>query len=135
MIKNLTNIVRKCSLKIVLIEKNTNETIICDMKWQIEAISNIIKNAIEHSKENQNIDITLESNKIYNEITITNYDAYIDEQDQKHIFERFYKAKNSKEESIGIGLALSKSIIEKNNGTIKVKSNKEKTQFIIKYNK
>lgn len=117
------------------IEKNTNETIICDMKWQIEAISNIIKNAIEHSKENQNIDITLESNKIYNEITITNYDAYIDEQDQKHIFERFYKAKNSKEESIGIGLALSKSIIEKNNGTIKVKSNKEKTQFIIKYNK
>ena len=89
---------------------------ICDLKWQTEAISNIIKNAIEHSKEDSIIDINLESNKIYNEISITNYDAYIDEEDQKHLFERFYKAKNSKEESVGIGLALSKSIIEKNNG-------------------
>lgn len=115
------------------IENNTNETMICDLKWQTEAISNIIKNAIEHSKENSIIDIKLESNKIYNEISITNYDAYIDEEDQKHLFERFYKAKNSKEESIGIGLALSKSIIEKNNGKISVSSDKEKTTFTIKY--
>ncbi len=117
------------------IENNTNETMICDLKWQTEAISNIIKNAIEHSKENSIIDIKLESNKIYNEISITNYDAYIDEEDQKHLFERFYKAKNSKEESVGIGLALSKSIIEKNNGKINVSSNKEKTTFTIKYSK
>ena len=117
------------------IENNTNETMICDLKWQTEAISNIIKNAIEHSKENSIIDIKLESNKIYNEISITNYDAYIDEEDQKHLFERFYKAKNSKEESVGIGLALSKSIIEKNNGKINVSSNKEKTTFTIKYPK
>lgn len=117
------------------IENNTNETMICDLKWQTEAISNIIKNAIEHSKEDSIIDINLESNKIYNEISITNYDAYIDEEDQKHLFERFYKAKNSKEESVGIGLALSKSIIEKNNGKISVSSDKEKTTFTIKYSK
>ena len=117
------------------IENNTNETMICDLKWQTEAISNIIKNAIEHSKEDSIIDIKSESNKIYNEISITNYDAYIDEQDQKHLFERFYKAKNSKEESVGIGLALSKSIIEKNNGKINVSSDKEKTTFTIKYPK
>lgn len=115
------------------IENNTNETMICDLKWQTEAISNIIKNAIEHSKENSIIDIKSESNKIYNEISITNYDAYIDEEDQKHLFERFYKAKNSKEESVGIGLALSKSIIEKNNGKIYLTSDKEKTTFTIKY--
>ena len=111
----------------------TNTKIICDQKWQTEALSNIIKNAIEHSKENNKIDIKVETNKIYNQITITNYEAYIDEQDQKHIFERFYKAKNAKEESIGIGLALAKSIIEKNNGTINLKSNEKKTDFIIKY--
>lgn len=115
------------------IESTNEETIICDLKWQIEALSNIIKNAIEHSKENSNIDIIINSNKIYNEIKVINYDAYIDEEDQKHIFERFYKAKNRKDESIGIGLALSKSIIEKNNGTIRLKSNKEKTEFSIKY--
>ena len=122
-------------LKNITIEKEitTNENIICDKKWQIEALSNIIKNAIEHSIENTKINIKIETNKIYKQITITNYDAYINEQDQKHIFERFYKAQNSKEESIGIGLALSKKIIEKNNGTIELKSNKEKTQFIIKY--
>ena len=115
------------------IKNNTNETMICDLKWQTEAISNIIKNAIEHSKEDSIIDIKIESNKIYNEISITNYDAYIDEEDQKHLFERFYKAKNSKEESVGIGLALSKSIIEKNNGKIYLTSDKEKTTFTIKY--
>ena len=54
----------------------------------------------------------------------------------KHIFERFYKAKNSSEDSIGIGLSLSKAIIEKNNGYIKVDSELGKgTIFEIKYMK
>jgi signal transduction histidine kinase len=115
------------------IEGAKETEITCDLKWQTEALSNIIKNAIEHSKENSNIDIIINSNKIYNEIKVINYDAYIDEEDQKHIFERFYKAKNRKDDSVGIGLALSKSIIEKDNGTIRLKSNKEKTEFSIKY--
>ena len=115
------------------ISGNLEETIICDMNWQIEAISNIIKNGIEHSKEDSKIDIKTETNNIYTKIEITNYGNKIDEEDQKHIFERFYKGKNSKEDSIGIGLALSKSIIETNNGRISVNSNDKKTSFIIKY--
>ena len=115
------------------ISGNLEETIICDMNWQIEAISNIIKNGIEHSKEGSKIDIKTETNNIYTKIEITNYGNKIDEEDQKHIFERFYKGKNSKEDSIGIGLALSKSIIETNNGRISVNSNDKKTSFIIKY--
>lgn len=115
------------------ISGNLEETIICDMNWQIEAISNIIKNGIEHSKEDSKIDIKTETNNIYTKIEITNYGNKIDEEDQKHIFERFYKGKNSKEDSIGIGLALSKSIIETNNGRISVNSNDNKTSFIIKY--
>ena len=114
------------------ISGNLEETIICDMNWQIEAISNIIKNGIEHSKEDSKIDIKTETNNIYTKIEITNYGNKIDEEDQKHIFERFYKGKNSKEDSIGIGLALSKSIIETNNGRISVNSNDNKTSFIIK---
>lgn len=115
------------------ISGNLEETIICDMNWQIEAISNIIKNGIEHSKEGSKIDIKTETNNIYTKIEITNYGNKIDEEDQKHIFERFYKGKNSKEDSIGIGLALSKSIIETNNGRINVNSNDNKTSFIIKF--
>ena len=115
------------------ISGNLEETIICDMNWQIEAISNIIKNGIEHSKEDSKIDIKTETNNIYTKIEITNYGNKIDEEDQKHIFERFYKGKNSKEDSIGIGLALSKSIIETNNGRISVNSNDKKTSFIIKF--
>lgn len=115
------------------ISGNLEETIICDMNWQVEAISNIIKNGIEHSKEGSKIDIKTETNNVYTKIEITNYGNKIDEEDQKHIFERFYKGKNSKEDSIGIGLALSKSIIETNNGRISVNSNDKKTSFIIKF--
>ena len=115
------------------IKYNPEETINCDLKWQTEAISNIIKNGIEHSKENSEIEINTEKNNIYTKIEITNYGDKIDDNDQKHIFERFYKGKNSKEDSVGIGLALAKKIIEKDNGRILIESNEEKTSFIIKY--
>ena len=135
----INNSVQKVSaladLKNIKININCNpeETINCDINWQVEAISNIIKNGIEHSKENSKIDINTETNNIYSKIEITNYGNKIDDNDQKHIFERFYKGKNSKEDSVGIGLALAKTIIEKNNGRITINSNDEKTTFIIKY--
>ena len=135
----INNSVQKVSaladLKNIKININCNpeETINCDINWQVEAISNIIKNGIEHSKENSKIEINTEKNNIYTKIEITNYGDKIDDNDQKHIFERFYKGKNSKEDSVGIGLALAKTIIEKNNGRITINSNDEKTTFIIKY--
>ena len=69
-------------------------------------------------------------------IKIQDFGYGIDKKDLKHIFERFYKAKNSSEDSIGIGLSLSKAIIEKNNGYIKVDSELKKgSTFEIKYMK
>lgn len=114
------------------IKGDNNIKILCDFKWQIEAISNIIKNCIEHSYENSTIDIKYEEKKLYTILEIVDYGELIDKDDLKHIFERFYKSKNSKSDSIGIGLSLSKAIIEKNNGVIMVKSEKC-TKFIIKY--
>ena len=133
--KSIQKVSALADLKNIKIDINNNstETINCDINWQVEAISNIIKNGIEHSKENTNIEINTETNNVYTKIDITNYGSKIDEHDQKHIFERFYKGKNSKEDSIGIGLALSKKIIEKNNGRIIINSNEEKTTFTIKY--
>lgn len=108
--------------------------LVCDYKWEFEAISNILKNSIEHSNSDGVIDISYSQNKVYTLICIKDYGVGIDSKDIKHIFERFYKGKNSSKDSIGIGLALSKNIIEKDNGSISVNSKKTLgTVFQIKY--
>ena len=131
-----TNVAGICDLKNVKINicGETKAKINCDFKWQVEAITNILKNCVEHSYENSKLDITLSKNKIYTKIEIRDYGVGIDKNDLPHIFERFYKGKNSSSDSIGIGLALAKSIIEENEGYIDVESNKDKgTLFTIKY--
>ncbi len=113
------------------IKDNTN--IVCDKKWQIEAISNILKNSIEYSYLNKEVNVLCTSNDLYTLITIENYGNTINSRDIKHIFERFYEGENSTSSSLGIGLSLSKSIIESNNGQISVKSKDNKTSFLVKY--
>lgn len=134
-INNLSILIELKNIEIVT---NIDEkaTFIGDYKWQQEAITNILKNAIEHSNQNSKIYITVENTNFFLKIKIKDEGQGIDKKDLKHIFERFYKAKNSSEESIGIGLALSKAIIEKNNGYIKVESEVGKgTTFEIKFMK
>lgn len=125
-----------CEINQVDIEiiSNKNETINCDKKWTIEAMNNIVKNAIEHGAKT--ITIKLEENAMYTKITIRDNGEGIDKEDLGHIFDRFYKAKNSKESSLGIGLAFCKSIIRNQDGDIRVKSSKKEedswTEFMIK---
>lgn len=107
---------------------------IADYKWQQEALTNILKNAIEHSQPKSNIYIIVENTSIFLKIKIKDEGQGIEQKDLKHIFERFYKAKNCNEDSIGIGLSLTKTIIEQNNGYIKATSEVGKgTLFEIKY--
>lgn len=116
--------------------QDKNVKFIGDYNWQLEAITNIIKNCIEHTPENGRIYINFEENNFYTKIIIKDEGKGIDSKDIKHIFERFYKGKNSSENSIGIGLALAKSIIEKDNGFINCSSVvNEGTIFEIKYMK
>ena len=120
----------------IIIEGNEDASFIGDYKWQQEAITNIIKNAIEHNKENGKITIKYEENVLFTKITIIDEGQGIAKEDLKHIFERFYKAQNSSDNSVGIGLSLAKNIIEKNNGMINCKSEIGKgTEFIVKYMK
>ena len=130
-IKNTGSLADLKNIKIN-VEGNKKIKLNCDLLWQIEAITNILKNCIEHSKENTQIDIKY-NNSVYSYITITDYGEGISKEDLPHIFERFYRGKNSSNESIGIGLSLSKTIIESNNGIVSVESNSDKTTFIIKY--
>lgn len=121
-------------LKNVKIETNLSDSfIICDYKWQIEALTNILKNSVEHSYENNKVLIESSENNAYVKITIKDFGTGIAKEDINHIFERFYKGKDSDYDSIGIGLALSKSIIEKQNGKISVESSENGTTFTIKY--
>lgn len=105
-----------------------------DLNWQIEALSNIVKNAIEHSNENDIVYINCNDNKIYSKIEIIN-NGIINDKDLNKIFDRFYTNKKGYSESVGIGLSLAKNIIEKNNGKIDVYSKDGKTIFTIKYYK
>ena len=105
-----------------------------DLNWQIEALSNIVKNAIEHSNENDIVYINCNDNKIYSKIEIIN-NGIINDKDLNKIFDRFYTNKKGYSESVGIGLSLAKNIIEKNNGKIDVCSKDGKTIFTIKYYK
>lgn len=120
----------------IVIEGNQNASFVGDYKWQQEAVTNIIKNCIEHNKENGKIYIKYEENTLFTKITIRDEGEGMTKEDLKHIFERFYKGQNSSENSVGIGLALAKNIIEKNNGMISCKSELDKgTEFVIKYMK
>ena len=105
-----------------------------DFKWEVEALTNIIKNAIEYS-ENSNVYVIFEDNNIYVKISIIDEGIGIKEEDLKHIFDRFYKSNNSTN-NFGIGLSLASEIIKKDNGKIEAKNNEKKgSSFIIKYYK
>lgn len=134
-ISNLEVIAEVKQIKIVKQIKN-DATIQGDYNWNKEAILNIVKNAIEHTQAeaNKEVKIILEENDVYVGLKIIDEGQGIKKEDFKNIFSRFYKAENSNESSIGIGLPLAKSIIEKQNGYISVESELGKgTTFIIKY--
>ncbi len=132
---SVKNVAVLCDLKGVRIECNAKNIVLnCDFNWQVEALTNIIKNCVEHSFEGGVVTINTSENKIYTLVEIKDNGCGIAREDLPHIFDRFYRGKNSDKESVGIGLALAKSIIEKSGGKIDVKSSLgEYTRFEIRY--
>ena len=132
----ISNLAILIDIKDIKIEENISEqiTLFADYNWQLEALTNIIKNCVEHSFDGGKIKIEAESNSVFTKIIITDEGEGIGKNDLNRIFERFYKSAKSSENSIGIGLALAKTIIEKERGYIKVESEVGKgTKFEIKY--
>lgn len=110
-------------LKNVAIQNNTNDFIfIGDESWTVEAVSNIVKNCLEHTNDGGKIIIASDSTNLYNKLTISDNGCGIAEEDLPHIFERFYHGKNSSKDSVGIGLALAKTVFEKENASVTVES-------------
>ncbi len=99
-----------------------NFTFYGDENWTVEAIGNIIKNCLEHMEDGGKLCISTEHSSIYEQLTITDDGCGIPKDELPHIFERFYHGKNASANSVGIGLALSKTILEREKAKIEVKS-------------
>ena len=95
-----------------------------DLAWTCEAVGNIVKNCMEHTPAGGTIEIIAQENALYSEIVIRDNGTGIPPEDLPHIFERFYKGKNTDGKSFGIGLALSRMIITGQGGTVNAANRK-----------
>lgn len=98
-------------------------TILCDRSWMMEAISNLVKNALDHTGKGGCIRIEWQVSASIVQITVKDNGSGILKEDYYHIFKRFYRSRYSKDtQGIGLGLPLTKAIVEAHNGTIAVDS-------------
>jgi signal transduction histidine kinase len=104
------------------VNMNGEETYEGDLSWSVEAIGNILKNCMENMQKGGKITIQAEENPIYTEIIISDNGPGIDKEDLPHLFKRFYKGKNASSQSVGIGLALARTIITSQNGTVRAEN-------------
>lgn len=141
---SMETLIRKaCSTLLVPIELRGQDLIIradgefCgDVAWTCEAIGNIVKNCMEHTPEGGTIEVRASDNALYGEIVIKDNGTGIDKEDLPHIFERFYKGKDSDDKSFGVGLALARMIITSQNGTVKAENRQSKgAMFSIRFYK
>lgn len=121
--ESLAPFMLQMDLSDICVEKKLNDSILrIDKGWTAEALGNIIKNCIEHMDNGGHLEIESMENNLYQVIYIRDNGCGIDKEDLPHIFERFYRGKGSKKDSVGIGLALSESIINKERGAVIVTS-------------
>lgn len=109
--------------KTVNLKCDENMNLYFDREWLLEAVSNILKNSLDHTKAGNKINIICEESSLMTQIIIKDNGKGIHSEDIQYIFQRFYRSRFSKDsQGIGIGLTISKSIIEKHGGSIIVES-------------
>jgi len=111
------------------------ETFTGDLIWTSEAIGNILKNCMEHTPEGGSITITVLETALYTQIEIEDTGPGFDPKDLPRLFERFYKGSNASETSYGIGLALARTIITAQNGTVQAANGSIGAKFLVKFYK
>ncbi len=103
----------------------------CDSAWLQEAFGNVIKNACEHTKDNGIVNIEIFDSEKSVLITITDNGGGVDKDELPKLFNRFHRTKNAKPQSAGIGLAITKTIIEKHHGTVSAENTEQGLNVII----
>ncbi|MEG0289818.1 MAG: HAMP domain-containing sensor histidine kinase [Erysipelotrichaceae bacterium] len=137
------DLLHKASESVLLVMDLKNQSFIMDgdeallhvdINWSSEALLNIIKNCVEHTQDGGVIHAQVMDTAMYTQIKIFDNGSGIDQGDLPHIFERFYRGKNSSSDSVGIGLAMSYEIITSQQGTLWVESKlKQGTVFTIRF--
>ena len=111
------------------------ETLSCDLVWTAEALGNILKNCMEHTPEGGVVTVTASESALYTQIEVTDTGSGFDTKDIPHLFERFYKGSNASKSSYGIGLALARTVITAQNGTVQAANGSNGAKFVIKFYK
>lgn len=118
----------------IVVTGDTQASYIGDFHWTEEAIANIFKNATEHAEPSSTIEVELEESTVFTKIMIRNHGPLVSPEDLPHIFQRFYKSvHNANSDSVGIGLNLSKTIIEGQGGIISAKNLFDGVEFTITF--
>ena len=112
-----------------------DEAFIGDLVWTAEALGNILKNCTEHTPEGGIITVTASETSLYTQIEVEDTGSGFDSKDIPHLFERFYKGVNASENSYGIGLALARTVITSQNGSIQAMNGETGAKFVIKFYK
>ncbi len=100
-------------------------TLTGDFPWLTEAVGNLLKNCMEHTPEGGAITVRARENALFTEITVSDTGKGFAPEDLPHLFERFYRGKNADEQSVGIGLALSRMIVTSLGGTLKAENGRD----------
>lgn len=111
------------------------ETLTCDLVWTAEALGNILKNCMEHTPEDGTITVSATETALYTQIEVEDTGDGFSQKDIPHLFERFYKGSNASENSYGIGLALARTVITTQNGTVQAMNGKNGAKFVLKFYK
>lgn len=121
--------------KEIMLSGEESVALLCDQSWIMEAVSNLVKNALDHTGEGGVIRIEWKAFASFVQITVKDNGSGIDPEDLYHIFKRFYRSRFSKDtQGIGLGLSLTKAIVEAHGGTIEVDSTLgEGTSFIMNF--
>lgn len=125
----------KTEQKKILVDGSPDDMVYCDMEWTSEAISNIVKNALDHTASGGMIRISWENSPMMFRIWISDNGKGIAPEDIHHIFKRFFRSKNSIDtQGIGLGLSLAKSIMDGQGGAVSVQSDlNEGTTFTLSF--
>lgn len=124
-VEPLSEMIKQKSIQLHITKEEGNDQGIwlhADLHWTAEALINVIKNCVEHTPETGDIYITYGQNPLYTEFAIKDSGNGISKKALPHLFERFYRGENAAKDSAGIGLALAKSILEKQNGQLQAEN-------------
>lgn len=112
-----------------------NEHFKGDLTWTAEALGNILKNCMEHTPDGGTITVTANETALFTQIIVEDTGPGFDSKDIPHLFERFYKGSNASESSYGIGLALARTVITSQNGSVQAMNGDSGAKFVIKFYK